>query len=196
VPAGSLASAAVTAAAATADRASPGLPMSPLRLLAPVNSCDGRYADSLDVRFTRLCDNACPFCIEASGIPDRGTDVPAMIAATLNAPHGTVLILGGEPLLMVDQVHEYVTAIRPHKHGIYVTTSLPRTLTRNIGTFLALARLVDGINVSLQHHDWRINNDLLRSRNPYNRIDFLQQMLGDDDVAGKTRVSINLVRGG
>ena len=46
------------------------------------NSCDGYYKDSLDVRFTKMCDNNCPFCIEKGGITGKSTNVPAMIEAT------------------------------------------------------------------------------------------------------------------
>lgn len=38
------------------------------------NSCDGAY-DSLDVRFTKACDNDCAFCIERNGINSLGAKI-------------------------------------------------------------------------------------------------------------------------
>jgi pyruvate-formate lyase-activating enzyme len=164
--------------------------------LAPVNSCDGRYAASLDVRFTRICDNACSFCIEAPGIPERGTKVAQMVASTLASPQRDVLILGGEPLLMLDRVIEYVSAIREYKASIYLTTSLPRTISTHMDRTVELVRLLDGINISLQHHDAQRNNEILVARNRHNRIELLRDMLANEEIASKARVSINLVKGG
>lgn len=61
------------------------------------NSCDGAY-DSLDVRFTKACDNDCAFCIERNGINSLGlTNVEKMIDSTIKSGINSVLILGGEP---------------------------------------------------------------------------------------------------
>ena len=90
-----------------------------------LNSCDGLYHDSLDVRFTKACDNRCPFCIERNGIDEKGTNVEKMIESTIKSPKKDILILGGEPLLMLDKVYEYVIGIRSHVRNIYITTSLP-----------------------------------------------------------------------
>ena len=165
-------------------------------LLSPVNSCDGRYEASLDVRFTRICDNACSFCIEAPGIPERGTNVANMIASTLASKQRDVLILGGEPLLMLDKVLEYVKAIRGEKDNIFLTTSLPRTISKNMDKVIELVNILDGINISLQHYDWQRNNDILHANNKHNRIELLKDMLSHKEIASKARVSINLVRGG
>lgn len=50
-----------------------------------VNSCDGIYKDSLDVRFTRICDNRCPFCIERNGIEGKETNVGRLIQSTIES---------------------------------------------------------------------------------------------------------------
>lgn len=72
------------------------------------NSCDGYYKDSLDVRFTKMCDNNCLFCIEKGGIAGKSTNVPAMIEATKASGKSTVLILGGEPFLLLPELKEYI----------------------------------------------------------------------------------------
>lgn len=125
-----------------------------------------------------------------------GTNVTEMIQSTLTSPQSTVLILGGEPLLMLDKVKEYVEAIRPFKQEIFVTTSLPRILTKRTSDFLQIVELLDGINISLQHHDTKRNNEILAASNKYDRIQFLTELLANDTFAHKARISINLVKGG
>lgn len=162
----------------------------------PVNSCDGRFSSSLDVRFTKACDNACAFCIERPGLGARPMDVQAMVDSALADPHSTVLILGGEPLLYLDKVIAFVKAVRSAKSEVFVTTSLPRLLAGRVDSFLELVSLLDGINISLAHYDFVRNNDLLLASSRYDRIGFLAQLLSFPDFAFKARVSINLMAGG
>ena len=89
-----------------------------------VNSCDGIYSNSLDVRFGRQCDNNCEFCIERHGIEARNIDVDKMIESTLNSNKTSVLILGGEPLLCMDKVLKYTNGIKYKIDEIYLTTAL------------------------------------------------------------------------
>lgn len=78
------------------------------------NSCDGIYG-SLDIRLTKRCYNKCPFCIEKkSSVSTRrkDPDTEKMLDNILNINQDlrstlipnqdieSVLILGGEPLLL------------------------------------------------------------------------------------------------
>jgi 2-iminoacetate synthase ThiH len=48
------------------------------------NSCDGYYT-SMDVRFTKACDNSCQFCIEKQGLDNLGKpNVKKMIDSVKN----------------------------------------------------------------------------------------------------------------
>ena len=161
-----------------------------------LNSCDGLYHDSLDVRFTKACDNRCPFCIERNGIDEKGTNVEKMIESTIKSPKKDILILGGEPLLMLDKVYEYVKGIRSHVRNIYITTSLPINIVHDHEKFEAIMDMIDGLNVSLQHYDDDINNDIMRATRPHQRIDvLLKRICENHNHANKVRVSINLVKG-
>lgn len=160
------------------------------------NSCDGFYADSLDVRFTKQCDNNCPFCIEKNGISGKPTDVQKLIESTILSGRKDILILGGEPLLKIHDVLSYVIGIRRYVRNIYITTSLPETIMKNITTFKSILSLIDGINVSLQHYNAYENNKIMRSSNMnFNRINALKTLCLDSEFAQKARVSINLVKG-
>lgn len=158
------------------------------------NSCDGYYKDSLDVRFTKMCDNSCPFCIEKSGITGKPTNVPAMIAATKESGKTTVLILGGEPFLLMSELKEYIEGIHLFVKEIYITTSLPITIQENLDLFCEIANMVTGINISFQHYDDTKNNEIMHASRPYNRTELLKKLC-DMGYADKFRVSINLVKG-
>lgn len=159
-----------------------------------INSCDGAY-DSLDVRFTKACDNRCPYCIEADGIealPEASAE--DMAAATIRTGIRSVLILGGEPLLQLNKVLDYVTLIRNDVDTIYLTTSLPKTIEEHKGTFAKLMSLLDGLNVSIQAVDPEENNNLFCATSRHNRLELLRWI--NSIWRSKVRVSINLVKGG
>lgn len=162
-----------------------------------VNSCDGIY-DSLDVRLTKACDNRCEFCIEREGLESLGnTKVDKLIASTIKSGKKDILILGGEPLLNPQIALEYIKGIREYVETIYLTTSLPKSLTTKEGNkiFREIIKLLDGINISVHHNLSEINNSVLKSTNPFNRIEFLSEMLKWDEFANKTRICCNLVSG-
>lgn len=161
-----------------------------------LNSCDGIYDNSLDVRFTRICDNACPFCIERKGISGMKTDVKKLISSTIQSGKQEILILGGEPFLLIEELCEYVKGIRPFVDKIYITTSLPITIVNNYDVFEEIMKHIDGLNISLQHYDDSLNNLAMHSTKPHQRIDgLLKHICKNEDYARKVRVSINLVRG-
>lgn len=159
------------------------------------NSCDGKYKNSLDVRFTKACDNHCDFCIEQNGICARELDVDKMIYNTIVSGKETVLILGGEPFLHIQDLKTYVEGIRPYVKYIYITTSLPNTINQFYDDFSGIMRLIDGLNVSLQHYDWKKNNEILHAFSQHNRLKLLKKICSNNAFAKKCRVSINLVKG-
>ena len=85
------------------------------------NDCDGIY-DSLDIRFTKKCDNACSFCIDhICNFGDQGeVPVEVMIQKTIETGISTVLILGGEPFLLIRKLYEYVKGIRKYIKNYYI----------------------------------------------------------------------------
>lgn len=159
-----------------------------------INSCDGAY-DSLDVRFTKKCDNNCPFCIEKTGVDSFGeTNIAELVKSTLQSGIKEILILGGEPFLFINKLAGYIQLIRPHVDKIYVTTSLPNTFNTHPNARNHILEMIDGLNVSIQDTDWGMNNLLLRASSDHNRIEILKNL--NIKYADKIRTSINLVQGG
>ena len=160
------------------------------------NACDGIYNDCLDIRFTKSCDNNCSFCIEKNGIDSLGeTNVNQMIENTIKSNKKIVLILGGEPFLNPNKLLQYIKGIRSYVQNIYITTSLPKTIDLNNNVVLDILNTIDGLNVSLQHYDWVINNDILNASSKHNRLEILSNILKVKALSLKVRVSINLVKG-
>lgn len=159
------------------------------------NYCDGKY-ESLDVRFTKACDNACSFCIDKqTGAPSFGaTDVDKMIQSTLSSGIKKVFILGGEPLLQPFKVLQYIKGIRSFVDEIYITTSLPFQIIKYQSICDEIFSLINGLYISIQSTSWRINNQILQARSQHNRLDILKSL--NLKMADKIRVNLNLVKGG
>jgi len=159
-----------------------------------INSCDGKYT-SLDVRFTKKCDNDCSFCIEKDGLSSLGkTNVNKLIESTINSGIKDILILGGEPFLYIDDLLKYVKGIREYVDDIYITTALPNTFIKNEETINNIINLIDGLNISIQSTDWKKNNDILVASSKHNRLKILSNL--NLLYSDKIRTSINLVKGG
>lgn len=161
-----------------------------------INSCDGIYNNCLDVRFTKLCDNNCNFCIEKNGIDSLGeTNIERMIDNTIKSNKKAILILGGEPFLNPNKLLQYIKGIRNHVEQIYITTSLPKTIDLTNNVILNILNIINGLNVSLQHYDYNINNDILNASSKHDRLEILSNILENQTIGLKVRVSINLVKG-
>lgn len=155
------------------------------------NSCDGVYRGSLDVRFTKACDNACAFCIERYGTPAEKQNIAAMIAATIRARPKTVLILGGEPFLNPQALLSYVSGVRGYVPELIATTAIPGWTEDSWKVLHAL----NFLNCSICSIDNNQNAALMRVSSPHDRIETLRSLLASDQ-AKKVRVNINLMVGG
>jgi organic radical activating enzyme len=159
-----------------------------------INSCDGYFYDSVDVRFTKQCDNNCAFCIEKDGIKDQNQNVKEMIKTTIEQNKKEILILGGEPFINVKKLHEYIFGIRNNIEKIFITTSLPKTIDLNNPLIHEILDTIDGLNVSIQSIDYEVNNQILKAASNHNRLDILKEL--NIKWKDKIRTSINLVNGG
>lgn len=172
-----------------------------LPLLAPKNYCDGTTDWCLDVRFTARCDSACSFCIAAEDMKnDRGFDPEAMLASVKATTQVSGLsIIGGEPLLFLQKLLSFMEEVEreaPHIENIYVTTALPYTVKVQRSLFEQVMAKTAVLNVSLQHYLNDVNNEILRSKKMFNRIELLEDILKNEEYRSKIRVHLNLSYGG
>lgn len=157
------------------------------------NACDGAY-DSLDVRFTKMCDNDCEFCIEKNGLPSLGEpNIDAMVDSALNSGIKSMLILGGEPFLYPDKLREFVSRCRPHFDTVYITTSLPNKFHSHPFLCREIIEMIDGLNISIFSCDDDVNNRIFKASCPHPRIKVLESLL-DEGYSDKIRVCIDLIK--
>ncbi|MBC8435236.1 radical SAM protein [archaeon] len=159
-----------------------------------VNCCDGIY-NSLDVHFTSLCDNKCGHCIDLKydgvGIPKP--DVHAIYNTIKENAEGVddVLFLGGEPCLFLKELLECIKLIQTNTHlKVFVTTSIPKTCYDQKDLFYELIDLVDGINLSVQHHNEQIADQIRRTKSRYDRQKFYWELPNKN----KIRINLNIVK--
>lgn len=158
------------------------------------NCCDGIY-NSIDVHFTSACDNKCAHCIDMKyeGLGITKPDIMAISKTIVDNKDGfdDVLFLGGEPCLYLGELIECIKTIKGSSDlKIFVTTSVPRICFDEYESFCELIKLVDGINLSVQHHKEEIADEIRRTTSQYNRQEFYNSL----PYKEKIRINLNTVK--
>lgn len=159
-----------------------------------VNCCDGIY-NSIDIHFTRLCDNKCSFCIDKKyrGIDNKKPNVTALVnkIVEIQDKYDDVLFLGGEPCLFLDELIDCVKQLREKtKLKLFVTTSVPKVCYDNKEKFEELIELLDGINLSVQHNNPEIADKIRETKSLYDRNEFYNSLKHKE----KIRINLNIVK--
>lgn len=158
------------------------------------NCCDGIY-NSFDVHFTSICDNKCAHCVDRcfDGMNIAKPDIDAMMDTILNNLDGLddVLFLGGEPCLWLEQLVSIVSRLRDAtKLKLYVTTSVPKICYDQQNLFYQLIDLLDGINLSVQHYDEKVADQIRKTTSRYDRQSFYAALPHKE----KIRINLNVVK--
>lgn len=170
----------------------------------PINFCDGVYwspdgvkrpADGLAVRLTAFCDNSCSFCISAEDMLEkRPVNIPKMIEEVKKSGATSLQILGGEPLLFLDDCIEFASGVREQIKFMFFTTSIPYTIESQWEKFEKLMEVNDALTISIQSTDWKENNEILRAKKKFNRIETLKKIV--KQYGDRVTVVLNLSKGG
>lgn len=158
------------------------------------NCCDGIYS-SFDVHFTSACDNKCAHCIDRrfDGLGLTKPDVSAIVETITDNSQGLddVLFLGGEPCLYLNELLDCVRQIKARTNlKVFVTTSVPKICHDQQETFYALIDELDGINLSVQHHNEIVADQIRRTTSAYDRQAFYRGLPNKE----KIRVNLNVVK--
>lgn len=158
------------------------------------NCCDGIY-NSFDVHFTSDCDNKCAHCIDKcyEGKRLHKPNVNAIVKTIRKNAKGfdDVLFLGGEPCLYLNELITCIKKLKATtKLKIYVTTSVPKICYDQYEKFLELLKLVDGINLSVQHYDEKIADEIRKTKSRYDRQKFYASL----PYKEKIRINLNIVK--
>ena len=158
------------------------------------NCCDGLY-NSFDIHFTSVCDNKCSHCIDLKyeGFGIKKPDVPAIVKTIVENQNGydDVLFLGGEPCLYLPELLDCIKQVRDKtKLKIFVTTAIPKTCSDRFDLFTELLEIVDGINLSVQHHKEEIADEIRKVPSKYDRQGFYASLPHKE----KIRINLNIVK--
>ena len=158
------------------------------------NCCDGIY-NSIDVHFTSACDNKCAHCVDLcyKGFGIAKPNISKIFKTIVDNSQGIddVLFLGGEPCLYLRDLTRLITSLRhTTKLKIFVTTSVPKVCHDNEALFHELIRMVDGINLSVQHHDEKVADLIQSNKSTYDRKAIYQSL----PYKEKIRVNLNIVK--
>lgn len=175
-----------------------------MKTFVPINFCDGMYqnpagegrkADGLAVRLTSFCANSCSFCIAADTMKIHlRKNIDLLVAKTLESGARSLMVLGGEPLLFLDDALQLVNGVRDRMDYITFTTSLPITVDRQWDKFCQLMDSIDTLTVSLQSTDSVENDKILRNKKPHDVMSILGRVV--DSYSDKIMVVLNLSQGG
>lgn len=158
------------------------------------NCCDGIY-NSFDIHFTSTCDNKCAHCIDMkySGMKIKKPNVKAIAQTVIDNQKGydDVLFLGGEPCLYLQELIDCIRLIRKSTDlKIFVTTAVPKVCYDKLNLFHELLRIVDGINLSVQHYDESVADRIRRTTSKYDRQKFYNSL----PLKEKIRINLNIVK--
>lgn len=158
------------------------------------NCCDGVY-NSFDVHFTSVCDNKCSHCIDCKyeGFNILKPNINAIADTIIKNKDGyeDVLFLGGEPCLYLEELIKCIKLIKKETTlKTFVTTSVPKTCYDKRALFEELIELVDGINLSVQHYDEDIADEIRNTKSKYDRQSFYNSLPHKD----KIRINLNIVK--
>lgn len=158
------------------------------------NCCDGIY-NSFDVHFTSACDNKCAHCVDQcyEGMHIVKPNVDAIANTIIQNAEGLddVLFLGGEPCLFLEELIECVTKIKCATNlKVYVTTSVPKVCYDNRDRFVYLLALLDGLNISAQHYDEAVADEIRKTKSQYDRQKFYDSL----PMKEKIRINLNIVK--
>jgi organic radical activating enzyme len=158
------------------------------------NCCDGIY-NSFDVHFTGTCDNKCAHCIDMRfhGVGETVPNVKNITDTIIKNKNGLddVLFLGGEPCLYIEELIECIKILRADTDlKLFVTTSVPKVCFDKRELFCELIGLLDGINLSVQHHDESVADGIRRTTSTYDRQSFYNSLPSKD----KIRINLNIVK--
>lgn len=158
------------------------------------NCCDGIY-NSFDVHFTGSCDNRCAHCIDMrfAGGPEGRPDTKKVSRTLIKNHEGydDVLFLGGEPCLYLDELIEVIRHIQTCTNlKVFVTTAVPKICHDERMKFLKLIKMVDGMNLSVQHHVESVADTIRRTESQYDRQEFYASL----PYKEKLRININIVK--
>ena len=161
-----------------------------------VNICD-QIENELQVHFTKLCDNKCPFCVDAlnKGLADSsGRPNVEAICQRISEHKGEVQsvgISGGEPMLFITQLLHVVRYIKTNTNlKVYIITSCPKQCETYRYAFNQILGFCDGMSITPQHYNEEVADQIRGHKSTFDRQAFYASIIDKDKVT----MNINMVK--
>lgn len=161
-----------------------------------VNACD-QICSELQVHFTKVCPNKCPFCIDAtnpglrnkSSIPNVGQIFKRIMMYKDNIE--SVCISGGEPMLFITHLLALIMLLKEQTDlKVYVITSMPENCYKYKNLFFKVLELCDGISISPQHYNEEIADEMRGHKSNFDRQAFYAELPHKEKIT----MNINMVK--
>ena len=164
------------------------------------NTCDYTCPNQIEVDFTLNCDNRCPYCYNKKYL---GSDIRPQyekiayrvlnVLAEDQSPK-VLSVLGGEPLLYIDELLEFVKIIRKNTNlKILVTSTLPLTCIKKWDKFIEILNLIDELHISAHSYDKKLGDISRNSVSKHDRNKLLLDIL-NADISAEVAVHLNLAK--
>lgn len=160
-----------------------------------VNTCD-QICNELQIHFTKVCPNKCPFCIDATN-PGLEKQVPPDVGAILDRimmykdKIESVCISGGEPMVHIKSLLYLITLIKENTNlKVYVITSVPYICYKEKETFFKIIELCDGVSISPQHYKEDVADKMRGHKSKFNRQKFYASIPHKEKIT----MNINMVK--
>ena len=154
------------------------------------NTCDYTCLNQIEVDFTLNCDNRCSYCYNQKYLGSKIKPQYEKIAYTVlnilakDQSPKVLSILGGEPLLYIDELLEFVKIIKENTNlKILVTSTLPATCITHWDKFIKILNIIDELHVSAHSYDQRIGDISRNSTSKHDRNKLLRDILNADITA-------------
>lgn len=164
------------------------------------NTCDYTCPKQIEVDFTLNCDNRCPYCYNQKNLGSNIRPQYEKIAYTVmnilakdQSPR-VLSILGGEPLLYIDELLKFVKLIKENTNlKILVTSTLPATCISRWDKFIELLNLIDSLHVSAHSYDQTLGDISRNSKSKHDRNKLLKDIL-NSDITAEIAIHLNLAK--
>lgn len=161
-----------------------------------VNACD-QICNELQIHFTKLCPNKCPFCIDATNkgltgvckIPQVSKIYDRIVEYKDNIE--SICISGGEPMLFITHLLSLIQMVKSTTSlKVYVISSIPKQCEMYPNTFRQILDLIDGLAISPQHYREEIADQMRGKESKFDRQKFYAELPHKEKIS----ININMVK--